>query len=78
LVWLAPSRHDVAGDELVPDVGNPHPKKTIPEMTVPQLDGLLACQLILPWKTQTPATATKTATRWLQRNVLAKHDHRKN
>ena len=75
---MAPSHYDVAGDELVPDVGNPHPKKTIPEMTVPQWHGLLTCQLILQWKTQTPATAAKTATRWLQRNVLAKYYHRKN
>jgi len=44
-------------------------------MTVSRLHGLLACRLILKWKTHSPQVQAKTATRWMQRNLLAKFFH---
>ena len=50
-------------------------KKNIPEMTVPRLHGLLTCRLLAQWQTHDPVVASHTASRWMQRNLLAKHFH---
>jgi len=47
-------------------------------MTVPRLHGLLACRLMLKWKTVDPVVTSRTATRWMQRNLSAKYFHQKN